>query len=68
MKQWFSGMRKEIHVLGPLLPLGYGIETLNSEEGASVDVERFLGEMLAQHGKRSLFFVRFFHLFCNPTK
>src|ERR1700761_7094904 len=26
MKQWFSGMQKEVHVLGPLLPAGYGIE------------------------------------------
>jgi hypothetical protein len=59
MKQWFSDMQKEVHVLGPLLPFGYGIETLNIE-GPSVDIETFLGEMLVQHGKRSVFFVRFF--------
>jgi hypothetical protein len=68
MKQWFSDMQKEVHILGPLLPSGYGIETQNSEEGASVDIETFLGEMLVQHGKRSVFFVRFFLFFCIPIK
>ena len=55
-------MKKEIYVLGPLLPSGYGIqaETQNAEEGASVDIETFLREMLEQHGKGSVFFVRFF--------
>ena len=41
--------------LGPLLPSGYGrIEIQRSEERASINVEpeAFLGEMLAQHGKR----------------
>jgi hypothetical protein len=60
MKQWFSDMQKEIYVLGPLLPPGYGIETQKSEEGASVEIETFLGEMLEQHGKRSVFFVMIF--------
>ena len=63
MKQWFSDSQKEMHVLGPLLPFGYGTKTQNSEEGASVDIETFLGKMLVQHGKRSVFFVRSF-LFC----
>ena len=63
MKQWFSDMQKDVHVLGPLLPLGYGIEAQNGEEGASVDIETFLGEMLVQHGKRSVFFVGFFPFF-----
>jgi hypothetical protein len=58
MKQWFFDMQKEVHVLGPLLPSGYGIETQKSEleEGASLDVEAFLGEMQVQHGKRSVFY------------
>jgi hypothetical protein len=60
MKQWYSDMQKEVHVLGPLLPSGYGIESQNSEEGASVDIEAFLGEMLVQHGKRSVFFASLF--------
>ena len=67
MKQWFSDIRKEVHVLGPLLPAGFGSKSQNSEEGASVDVETFLGEMLVQHGKRSVFFVKkdfFFFSFC----
>jgi hypothetical protein len=68
MKQWFSDMQKEIYFLGPLLPSGYGIETQNTEEGASVDIDAFLGEMQLQHGKRSVFFVRFFPFFCIPTK
>jgi hypothetical protein len=68
MKQWFSDMQKDLYVLGPLLPHGYGIETQNGEKGASIDIETFLGEMLVQHGKRSVFFVRFFRLFCIPTK
>jgi hypothetical protein len=68
MKQWFSDMQKDFYVLGPLLPRGYGIETQNGEKGASVDIETFLGEMLVQHGKRSVFFVRFFPFFCIPTK
>ena len=68
MKQWFSDMQKELYVLGPLLPPGYGIETPKSEEGASVDIEMFLGEMLVQHGKGSVFLVRFFLLFYVPIK
>jgi hypothetical protein len=68
MKQWISDMQKDFYALGPLLPHGYGIETQNGEKGASVDIETFLGEMLVQHGKRSVFFVRFFRLFCIPTK
>ena len=59
-------MQKEIYVLGPLLPLGYGIETQNGEEGANVDIETFLGEMLARRGKRSVFLVRFILFFCIP--
>ena len=60
VKQWLSDMQKETHVLGPLLPRGYGIETQNGEEGASVDIETYLGEMQVQHGKGSVFFVGFF--------
>jgi hypothetical protein len=60
IKQWFSDMQKEVHVLGPLLPSGYGTETQNSEEGSSVDIETFLREMQILHGKRSVFFVRLF--------
>jgi hypothetical protein len=62
-------MQKEVHVLGPLLPPGYGTKTQNSEEGANIDIETFLGEMLMQHGKRSVFFVRSysFSLFCDRT-
>ena len=63
MKQWFSGMQKEVHVLGPLLPAGYGAEIQNNEGGATVGIETFLEEMLAQHGKRSVFFVGFLSLF-----
>ena len=58
LKQWFSDIQKEVHVLGPLLPPGYGTKTQNGEEGTSVDIETFLGEMLVQHGERSVFFVR----------
>ena len=61
LKEWFSDMQKEVHVLGPLLPSGYGIKTQNGEEGTSVDIETFLGEMLVRHGKRSVFFVRSLH-------
>ena len=68
MKQWLSDMQKELHVLGPLLPPGYGTETQNSEAGSSVDIETFLGEMLVKHGKRSVFFVRLFPFFRIPTK
>jgi hypothetical protein len=53
MKQWYSDMQKDVHVLGPLLPSNYGTETQNS---ASVDIEMFLEEMQVQHGKRSVFF------------
>ena len=52
-----------MHVLGPLLPPGYGTETQKNEEGTNVDIETFLGEMLVQHGKQSVFFVRFFPFF-----
>ena len=60
VKQWFSDMQKEVHVLGPLLPPGFGSETQKNEEGTNVDIETFLGEMLVQHGKQSVFYVRFF--------
>ena len=52
MKQWFSGMQKEVHVLGPLLPASYGIEIEHSEDRvAGTNIEAFLGKMLVQHGK-----------------
>ena len=53
-------MQKEVHVLGPLLPAGFGTD---NEEGASVDIETFLEEMLVQHGERSVFLVRSFPFF-----
>ena len=58
MKQWFSDMHKELHVLGPLLPPGYGTETQTVEAGSSIDIETLLEEVLVQHGKKSVFFVR----------
>ena len=67
MKQWFSDMKKEVHVLGPLLPSVYGTKTHNGEEGTSSDIETFLGEMVAQHGENSVFFVRSFLFFCVRT-
>ena len=57
VKQWFCDMQKEVHVVGPLLPHGYGTKTKSSEEGTNADIETFLGKMLVQHGKQSLFFV-----------
>ena len=63
VKQWFSDMQKEVHILGPLLPPDYGNKTQNSEEGKSVGIEKFLEEMLVQHGERSVFFVRSFSIF-----
>jgi hypothetical protein len=47
--------QKKVHVLGPLLPAGFGAD---NEEGASVDIVTFLGEMLVQHGKWSVFLVK----------
>ena len=63
VKQWFSDIQKEVHVLGPLLPPGFGTKTQDNEEGTSDEIETFLGRMLAQHGKRSVFFVNSFPLF-----
>jgi len=63
MKQWFSDMQKKVHVLGPLLPPNYGTETPGTEEGISNDIQAFLKEMLAQHGKQSVFFVSFGTIF-----
>jgi hypothetical protein len=59
MKRWFFDMQKEIYALGPLLSAGYGTENQNTEEG---DIGAFLRKSLARHGKRSVFFVRFFPL------
>jgi hypothetical protein len=64
MKQWLSNMQKEVHVLGPLLPAGFGAD---NEEGTSVDIVTFLGEMLVQHGKRSVFLVKTFPFFWVPN-
>ena len=58
VKQWFSDVQKEVHVLGPLLPPGYGTKTQNGEEGTTFEIETFLEKMLVQHGERSIFFVR----------
>ena len=66
MKQWFSEMQKEVHVLGPLLPPGYDTKT-NGEEGASVNIETFLEEVLIQHGERSVYFVRSFFFSFNSN-
>ena len=60
-------MQKEIFVLGPLLPPGYGVESQKGEEGSSVNIETFLGEMQVQHGKGSVFFV-IFPFFCILIK
>ena len=67
MKQWVSEIHKEVHVLGPLLPAGYGTKIQNHEEGANIDIGTFLGKMLVQHGERSVFFVRFFFSFFFPV-
>ena len=64
MKQWFSDMQKEVHVLGPLLPYGYGTVTQDGEEGQSTNIKAFLEGMLVQYGKRSVFFVKSFPLLC----
>ena len=62
-------MNKGLHVLGPLLPPGYGTETQTVEAGSSVDIETFLEGMSVQHGKRSVFFVRdYIFLFLFFTK
>jgi len=66
MTQWFSDMQKEVYAFGPLLPSGYGTEIQNREEGVSVDIEAFLGEMQVQHGKGSVFFISFGTIF-YPT-
>ena len=58
MKQWLFDIQKDVYVLGPLLPPGYGSKMQDNQEGASVEIETFLGKMLAQHGKRSVFFVK----------
>ena len=63
VKQWLSDIQKEVHVLGPLLPPGYGTKTQDNEEGISVEIETFLAKMLAQHGKQSVFFVNSFPFF-----
>jgi hypothetical protein len=51
-------MKKDLHVLGPLLPPGYGTKLQNGEEGTSSDIETFLVKMLVEHGERSVFLVR----------
>ena len=63
VKQWLSDIQKDVYVLGPLLPPGYGAKMQDNEEGTSVEIETFLGKMLAQHGKRSVFFVKSFLFF-----
>jgi hypothetical protein len=63
MKEWFFDMQKDVHVFGPLLPSGYGTEIQDGEEGLSVAIKVFLEEMLVQHGKRSVFFVKSFSFF-----
>ena len=67
MIEWFSDIQKEVHVLGPLLPSGYGSESQNGELGKSVDIEAFLVKMLVQHGERSVFFASISFPFFRAT-
>ena len=65
IKEWFTSMQKGLHILGPLLPAGYGAETQKAEEGAGGDIEVFLEEKLKKHGKRSVFYVKSFPFSCR---
>ena len=66
VKKWFSDFQKKCVALD-LFCTGYGTETQDNEEGTNVNIEKFLGEMLVvEHGKQSVFFVRFFPFkFCS---
>ncbi|KDR73125.1 hypothetical protein GALMADRAFT_158264 [Galerina marginata CBS 339.88] len=56
-KSWFSEMKKDTYVIGPLLPFGYG--TVAQSSRGAVDVEAFLDKMLIQQGGNSVIFVSF---------
>ncbi|KDR73134.1 hypothetical protein GALMADRAFT_721937 [Galerina marginata CBS 339.88] len=58
---WLLELKKDIYVIGPLLPLGYGT-VAQSSRGAS-EIEVFLDNMLLQRGQKAILFISFGTLF-----
>ncbi|KAF8965577.1 CobB/CobQ-like glutamine amidotransferase domain-containing protein [Flammula alnicola] len=57
MKSWLSNWNKSGFSIGPLLPLGYGVDDQSSR--GDTGVETFMDAMLVRYGKRSVLFFSF---------
>ncbi|KAF8965569.1 UDP-Glycosyltransferase/glycogen phosphorylase [Flammula alnicola] len=57
MKSWLSDWNKSSFSIGPLLPLGYGVDDQSSR--GDTGVETFMDEMLVRYGKKSVLFFSF---------
>jgi len=62
MRSWFAEWRKQLFVLGPLLPESYSSD-IQSSRGAT-DVEEFLETMLLERGEKSVLFVSRYMFLC----
>lgn len=51
VKSWISKWNKEVYVIGPLLPSGYGKMVDNRGTG---EIKEFMDKMLAERGRKSV--------------
>ncbi|PPQ96596.1 hypothetical protein CVT26_010751, partial [Gymnopilus dilepis] len=65
LRSWFSTWNKSTHVIGPLLPSGFG--TVKQTSRGATDVEEFLDKAAAQFGDKSVLFISF-GTFYYPTE
>ncbi|KAF8194649.1 hypothetical protein BJ912DRAFT_924123 [Pholiota molesta] len=65
MRSWLAAWGKTTYTVGPLMPIGYGSNSVSSR-GDTV-VEKFLEKSLQKYGEKSVLFISFGTVFC-PTK
>lgn len=56
LRSWFSEWKKDLYVIGPLLPSEYGRVAADSAPGFP-ETREFLDKALAEHGERSVMLV-----------
>lgn len=56
LKSWFSDWNKDVFVIGPLLPSGYG--TLADSPRGSNEIQEFLDKKQSEDGPNSVVLVR----------
>ncbi|KAH9476235.1 UDP-glycosyltransferase 74G1 [Psilocybe cubensis] len=56
-RSWYKEWNKEVYVIGPLLPTGYG--TMRQSDRGSSEVSEFLDKALVEHGEKSVTLISF---------